>query len=63
MFDAGRSVRPCIIRNVSDSGAKLEVASVAGIPETFDLLVPGQRPQPCRVAWRALKELGVQFIP
>jgi hypothetical protein len=61
VFGAGRSVRPCIVRNVSDNGAKLEVATVAGIPDTFDLIVPGHPPQPCRVAWRALKEMGVAY--
>jgi hypothetical protein len=60
-FGGGRSVRPCIVRNVSDTGAKLEVATVTGIPNTFDLLVPGHRPQHCRVAWRALKEMGVTY--
>jgi hypothetical protein len=51
----------CIIRNVSDTGAKLEVAKVAGIPDVVLLHVPGHRPQTCRVAWRALKELGVEY--
>lgn len=57
----GRSTLPCIIRNVSDTGAKLEVAKVAGIPDIFLLHAPGHRPQTCRVAWRALKELGVEY--
>jgi hypothetical protein len=61
VFDGGRSVRSCIIRNVSENGAKLELASVAGVPDTFDLLIPGHAPQPCRVAWRALKEMGVAY--
>ena len=52
----------CVIRNLSDGGAKLEVAAVRGIPDHFDLLVPGHRPQHCRIAWRALKEMGVQFL-
>ena len=39
VFDGGRSRMRCIIRNLSDSGAKLEVASVANIPRTFDLVV------------------------
>jgi hypothetical protein len=62
IFDNGRTRLDCVIRNLSDGGAKLEFATVRGIPQTFDLLVPGHRPQQCRVAWRALKELGVQFL-
>lgn len=57
----GFSRVPCIVRNVSETGAKLEVAKVTGIPDHFDLIVPGHRPQRCRVVWRALKEIGVEY--
>jgi hypothetical protein len=64
-FDAiiafSRTQMACIIRNVSSGGAKLEVTSVRGIPDAFDLLLPNHRPQRCRVAWRSLKEIGVEF--
>jgi hypothetical protein len=60
-FDGGRTRIGCIIRNLSEGGAKLEVAAVKAIPNSFDLLAPGHRPQACRVVWRALKELGVEF--
>jgi hypothetical protein len=62
VFDGGRSKMYAIIRNVSDGGAKLEVEKVIGVPNTFDLVAPGMRSRTCRVAWRALKEMGVQFI-
>jgi hypothetical protein len=63
VYEGGRTRLDCVIRNLSDGGAKLEFATVRGIPPSFDLLVPGHRPHHCRVAWRALKELGVQFVP
>jgi hypothetical protein len=62
VFSGGREARGCIIRNVSETGAKLEVASVVGIPNTFDLLIPGHRPHACRVVWRALREMGVAYV-
>jgi hypothetical protein len=62
VFDGGRTRMRCIIRNLSDTGAKLEVASVTRIPRTFDLLVDKVRPQACTVVWRSVKELGVQFM-
>jgi hypothetical protein len=61
VFNAGRSTIDCKVRNLSSKGAKLQVVSVVGIPETFDLLLDGHSRQPCRVAWRSLKELGVEF--
>jgi hypothetical protein len=61
VYDGGRSRMPCVIRNLSDTGAKIEVSSVAKVPRTFDLVVDRVRPQSCVVVWRAVKELGVQF--
>lgn len=60
VFSGGRRRLPCIIRNVSDGGAKVEVMMVSDIPLTFDLLRNGHL-VPCRVVWRALKELGIAF--
>jgi hypothetical protein len=62
VYDGGNSRIDCVIRNLSDGGAKLEVPSARTIPQSFDLMVPGHRPQHCRIAWRALKEVGVQFM-
>ena len=62
VFDGGRTRLDCVIRNLSDGGAKLEVPTVKNIPQSFDLMVPRHRPHHCRVAWRALKEIGVQFV-
>jgi hypothetical protein len=61
VFNAGRSTINCTVRNLSSKGAKLQVSSVVGIPDTFDLMLDGHARQPCRVAWRTLKELGVEF--
>lgn len=61
VFNAGRSTIDCTVRNLSSKGAKLQVASVVGIPETFDLVLQGGPRQSCRVKWRTLKELGVEF--
>ena len=61
VFNGGRSPIDATVRNVSSKGAKLQVTSVVGIPDTFDLLLDGHARQPCRVVWRTLKELGVEF--
>jgi hypothetical protein len=57
----GQGKIDCIIRNVSDTGAKLEVRAVSKVPPTFQLLVDGHEPQTCRVVWRSLREMGVAF--
>jgi hypothetical protein len=52
----------CVVRNVSDSGAALEVASPLGIPPTFNLVISGNRGSyRCEVKWRTDSRIGVAF--
>ncbi len=52
----------CTIRNMSSTGAALEVASPIGIPERFTLVCRADGTQRhCRVAWRKEKRIGVAF--
>jgi PilZ domain len=52
----------CVVRNLSETGACLEVASPIGIPDDFTLQI---RPEPtrrdCHVAWRSANRIGVYF--
>ena len=53
----------CTIRNMSETGAALEVESPVGIPDDFDLLIKPERiKRNCRVAWRSAKRIGVRFV-
>ena len=53
----------CIIRNISDKGARLEVQSAAAVPDHFMLLIkPELLKRSCRVAWRENQNIGVQFV-
>jgi len=47
---------------MSDAGAMLDVATVAGIPGYFTLIlhVDGRR-MPCQVVWWREKRIGVAF--
>jgi hypothetical protein len=52
----------CTVRNISDSGAALEVASPLFIPDRFTLYVPSdQLKRPCHIVWRQEKRIGVEF--
>jgi hypothetical protein len=52
----------CVLRNVSNSGAALEVTSSIGIFEQFVLVLPGDGLRlPCRVVWRKERRLGIAF--
>lgn len=60
-FNEERSTLSCTIRNFSEGGAHLKVASVLGIPDSFILHLPDKRKFPCTVVWRKESELGVRF--
>ncbi|MDQ9785856.1 PilZ domain-containing protein, partial [Serratia marcescens] len=52
----------CTIRNLSATGAALEVTSPVGIPDTFTLVIEMEHlKRDCRVVWRKEKRLGIRF--
>jgi len=62
-FNRRGSVIDCTVRNLSDTGALLEVQSTVGIPDTFELVFnDGGLVQPCRLVRRNATQLGVAFI-
>ena len=62
IFNQHGSVIDCTVRNLSDVGACLQVDSVVGIPETFDLLIPlDPAVRSCTVRWKSANRLGVSF--
>lgn len=53
----------CLVRNLSSTGASLEVSSQAGIPERFILVMPGDGLHlSCRTVWRNELRIGVTFV-
>jgi len=62
IFNDRFSVIDCTVRNLSDTGACLEVASIIGIPDAFDLNIEADQPgRHCHVAWRTERRIGVAF--
>ena len=63
VFNEKSSVFDCAIRNLSESGACLDVPSSIGIPEAFELIIKSEsRARSCRVIWRTERRIGVQFF-
>jgi PilZ domain len=51
------------VKNLTRSGAMLEVESVLGIPDEFTLVLAADHSKwPCKVVWRQAKRLGVCFV-
>jgi hypothetical protein len=58
----GQSVRDCVVRDISNLGARLSLISTAYIPDKFALTFDaGHTLRPCRTAWRTGAQIGVEF--
>jgi hypothetical protein len=52
----------CTVRNLSSTGACVEVASPLGIPASFDLLITSDHAiHRCRMVWHSEHRIGVSF--
>lgn len=61
-FNKGLSVLDCLVRDLSNKGARLELATTVGVPDTFELTIaPDRVKRFCKVAWRSQHHLGVRF--
>lgn len=53
----------CVVRNISDTGAKLVVTGSIWLPERFELEIPHQDMRiDARPVWRGATEMGIAFI-
>jgi hypothetical protein len=58
----GASVFDCVVRNLSDTGASVDLGSTAGVPDTFVLICDsGRISRPCQVVWRTDRRIGLRF--
>ena len=64
-LDGGFAARPCVVQDMSASGAKITVDDSNVLPGRLRLaLVRDARTgRNCEVVWRQGKSLGVKFVP
>ena len=56
------STRDCVVRDLTNAGAGVEVPNTIDLPETLDLTLNGGRSfRHCRVVWRKITKTGVEF--
>jgi hypothetical protein len=61
-IEFGGGVIDCTVRNISESGAALDVQSPLYIPDRVTLIIPtDQLKRSCRVVWRKERRIGVTF--
>jgi hypothetical protein len=56
------TVVDCRLRNISDGGARLELAGPQLLPHTFELEIAGMSTRTCSLRWAKGNLVGVQFV-
>ena len=62
VFNNKQSLIDCFVRDLSDTGAKLVVSDMIGIPRTFTLLFHDGTAHECERVRTHGQELGVRFL-
>ena len=62
VFNNGKGVLVCSVRDLSPSGARLEFPPRLAVPETFELHVTGQPVRKCERRWVRNNIVGVRFV-
>jgi len=59
----GDQMHGCVMTDVSDSGARIDIDESKPIPDQFTLLltINGSARRKCRVVWRKPRQIGVVF--
>jgi hypothetical protein len=62
-FDSGAKSGPCVIVDISELGAQIEVPPGTHIPDEFALLIGGHASvkRRCLTVWRSETRVGVRF--
>jgi len=62
LIECGGEAIACTVRNVSETGAAIEVVTPLYIPDRFTLVIPSEESRrPCRIVWRKEGRIGIAF--
>ena len=62
VFNGGKGVLVCRVRDLSPGGARLEFPPRQTVPEKFELHVAGSQVRQCELRWQRNNIVGVRFI-
>jgi hypothetical protein len=63
-LDGGFAARPCVVQNMSATGAKITIDDPNMLPAKLRLALTrdARTGRPCEVVWRRGKSVGVKFV-
>lgn len=60
-FNGGGSL-DCMVRNISEGGAQIDIANPIGVPEVFTLVIEADHfMRRCHAVWSRERRIGVAF--
>jgi len=63
VFNAKSSTKDCLVRNLTDEGAKIAFEDAKTIPDEFEFLIPTKQDhRQARMVWRHGSDAGVVFL-
>jgi hypothetical protein len=63
-LEGGFAARPCVVQNMSATGAKITIEDPNALPAKLRLAFSrdARTGRPCEVVWRRGKSVGVKFV-
>jgi hypothetical protein len=62
VFNERASSMSCMVRNISEFGARLEFGACPALPDNLDLILDSEAGYaPARIIWRDLNHIGIEF--
>jgi PilZ domain len=61
VYEGGQTVIECMIRDISDSGAKIDTEVALALPSLFWVVLPDGARRPAKLVWQNANLLGVHF--
>jgi hypothetical protein len=63
-LEGGFAARPCVVQNMSSTGAKITIDDPNMLPAKLRLAFTrdARTGRPCEVVWRCGKSVGVKFV-
>ena len=61
VYDGGQTVIECMIRDISDTGAKIDTETALALPAAFSVVLPDGARRPARLVWQNANLLGIRF--
>ncbi len=62
ILEESGGTRDCLVINMSDGGAAIQLTGNLDMPQTFRLKIQQGPAQPCEVCWRHGNKLGIRFL-